>query len=210
MAIGSLISGIFFFFFPIAVIAIILGHFSLSEIKKSAGHITGRGMAIAGLILGYLGIAFIPLLIIAAIAIPNLIRSKMAANEASAVGALKSYNYALATYASNCPNNGFPRSLENLGPRQGSVKDERCKHEGLLDNSLGIAQPVKSGYRFEYAPGLPNELGQITKFELFARPVRGGKTGVRYFFVDETAVVRVSPNSLVNEDSPTLQECCEQ
>src|SRR5271156_1422204 len=103
MAVGSLISGIFFFFFPVALIAIVLGHLSLSEIKKSAGRISGRGMAIAGLVLGYLGVAFIPLLIIAAIAIPNFTRAKMAANEAEAVGALKSYNYALATYAPNCP-----------------------------------------------------------------------------------------------------------
>jgi type IV pilus assembly protein PilA len=51
-------------------------------------------MALTGLLLGYLGIAFIPILIIAAIVIPNLLRSKMAANEASAVGSLRSYQYA--------------------------------------------------------------------------------------------------------------------
>lgn len=94
-AIASLICGIFFFVFPSAIIAIILGHLSYSEIGRSLGRIRGKGLALAGLILGYLGISFIPILIIAAIAIPNLLRARMAANEASAVGSLRSYSYAL-------------------------------------------------------------------------------------------------------------------
>jgi len=62
----------FLFPFLLSIAAIILGHLSLSEIKKSAGRVTGQGLAIAGLVLGYLGIVTIPvILIIAAIAIPN-------------------------------------------------------------------------------------------------------------------------------------------
>ena len=70
-AIASLICGIFTLFFPASIAAIILGHLSLSAIRKSAGRLGGRGVAIAGLVLGYAGITLIPLiLIIAAIAIP--------------------------------------------------------------------------------------------------------------------------------------------
>src|ERR1700731_537992 len=99
-AIASLICGIFFFILPAAIVAVILGHLSYSEIQKSLGRIRGRGLAFAGLILGYFGVAFVPLiLIIAAIAIPNLLRAKMAANEASAVGSLRSYQYAMGAYA---------------------------------------------------------------------------------------------------------------
>ena len=87
-AIGSLICGLLFFFFPVAIVAIILGHISLSEIRRAGGRLTGRGLAIGGLVLGYAGVSFIPVLIIAAIAIPNLLRAKMAANEASAIGSL--------------------------------------------------------------------------------------------------------------------------
>ena len=87
MAIASLIFGLFFLFFPLPIVAVVFGHISLSRIKKSAGRLGGRGLAITGLVLGYLGIAMIPLiLIIAAIAIPNLMRARIAANEASAVG----------------------------------------------------------------------------------------------------------------------------
>ena len=54
----------------------------------------GDGMAIAGLVLGYIGFAAIPfILIIAAIAIPNLLRARMAANEASAVGSLRTIEH---------------------------------------------------------------------------------------------------------------------
>ena len=62
--------------------AIILGHISLSRIKKSMGRLKGEGMALTGLILGYISLPFI--LIIAAIAIPNLLRAKISANEAAA------------------------------------------------------------------------------------------------------------------------------
>ena len=154
-AIASLICGIFFFFFPSAIVAVIMGHLSLSDIKRSAGAVAGRGMAIAGLVLGYAGLAVVPILIIAAIAIPNLLRAKMAANEAFAVGSLRSYQYALGEYAAKCPGLGFPRSLGNLGPGRGD-----CERAQLLDNSLGNDKPTKAGYVFIYNPG-KESLGQV-------------------------------------------------
>ena len=82
MAIASFIFGLLFLFFPLSILAVVFGHISLSQIKNSAGRLGGKGLAIAGLVLGYLGIALIPLiLIIAAIAIPNLLRARIAANE---------------------------------------------------------------------------------------------------------------------------------
>jgi threonine/homoserine/homoserine lactone efflux protein len=72
----SLILGIFFFILPAAVLAIIFWHLSRSEIKRSGGRLTGAGRALAGLILGYAGVSILPLLIIAAIVIPNLLRAQ--------------------------------------------------------------------------------------------------------------------------------------
>src|ERR1700691_160788 len=96
-AIASLVCGIFGFFL-VSIAAVILGHLAHSEIRKSAGRLGGAGIATAGLVLGYLGIAVIPfILIIAAIAIPNLLRARIAANEASAVGSLRTYNTAMVT-----------------------------------------------------------------------------------------------------------------
>src|SRR5437762_1733223 len=85
------------------------------------------------------------ILILAAIAVPSYLRSKTAANEASAVGSLRTINTAEVTYASNCPAQGFAASLTelNTGAPCTAGKD-------LLDNVLGAAAPKKSGYTFTY------------------------------------------------------------
>src|SRR5215813_2672856 len=92
-ATASLIAGISAYViapFIGAIVAIVLGHLGLSEVKKSAGRLKGDGLAIAGMVLGYVQVAGLPLImIIAAIAIPNLIKSKIVANEASAIGSLR-------------------------------------------------------------------------------------------------------------------------
>src|SRR5207302_10179523 len=113
-AIASLVLGLPFVFFPTAVLAIVFGHWSRSEIRESAGRLKGAGMALAGLILGYIGVALVPMLIIAAIAIPNLLRAKMAANEASAVGSLRTLNVAAVSYSSRYGH--LPATLATLGP----------------------------------------------------------------------------------------------
>src|SRR5687767_8669193 len=79
-AVASMVLGAFAVLLNIllipGILAVIFGHLALSEIKKSAGRLKGEGMAIAGLVMGYLSFLAIPvILIIAAIAIPNLLRS---------------------------------------------------------------------------------------------------------------------------------------
>jgi type IV pilus assembly protein PilA len=199
-AIASLICGIFFFILPSAIVAVILGHLSLSDIRRSAGRVGGRGMAIAGLVFGYAGLSFIPVLIIAAIAIPNLLRSRMAANEASAVGSLRSYSYAMGAYAAKCPRIGFPHSLANLGPGRGD-----CERAELLDDSLGRNIPIKSGYVFHYVTGEQDNLGQITSFVITADPITQGTTGLRHFYIDQTEVLRCSSTGPADADSPPVQ-----
>ena len=198
-AMASLICGLVFFFWPLsAVAAVILGHLALSDIKRSAGRLAGRGMAIGGLVTGYIGVSIIPILIIAAIAIPNLLRSRMAANEASAVGSLRTYNTAMITYWSACPDIGYPVSLESLGP---GARD--CSHQGL-DAQLGSQAPLRSGYRFVYAS--QRDGSQITtRYQIVATPVNPGITGARQFFTDETRVIRFSMRGGANADSEPLQ-----
>jgi len=198
-AIASLICGIFFFLLPAAIVAIILGHLSYSEIQRSLGRIRGRGIALAGLILGYAGLSFIPILIIAAIAIPNLLRAKMAANEASAVGSLRSYQYAMGAYASKCPKTGFPKSLANLGEGRGD-----CERANLLDDSLSAEQPIKSGYYFHYVAAEPDDVGQVTSFVITADPV-SPNTGVRHFYIDQTGVIRWNTDRPPDVGSPALE-----
>lgn len=186
-AIGSLISGIFFLFLPASIVAVILGHLSLSEIRKSAGRMKGRGMATAGLVLGYIGIGVIPfiILIVAAIAIPNLLRAKMAANESVAVGTLRTYNTAIVTYAQLCPERGFPASTAQLGPGSGD-----CNRAGLISQALANPRSMKSGYFFIYQPMVHDRQGRITKYAISAHPVSPGVSGHRHFYIDETGIIR--------------------
>jgi type IV pilus assembly protein PilA len=199
-ALGSLISGILFFLLPAAIVAVVLGHISLAEINHSFGRLRGKGMAIAGLVLGYIGIGFVPvILLIAAIAIPNLLRSKMAADEDSAVKSLKSYHYAVGAYAAMCPEVGFPASLGNLGPGKGD-----CERADFLDDATGTDQPVNAGYRFRYAIAERDRLGHATNFTINADPLNAG-SGFRHFYVDYTGVVRASGNGSANRSSTPLR-----
>lgn len=187
-ALGSLISGILgLTIFPIiaSIVAIVLGHIGLSEIKKSAGRLKGEGMAIAGLVMGYLGIAMIPfILIVAAIAIPNLLRARIAANEAGAVGAIRTINTAEVTYFTSNPEKGYTCSLSTLGPKESGPSDAA----GLIDGSL--ASGTRSGYNISLRD-CESDIsdGPVIRYKLIATPINQGSTGRRSFCSDETGVI---------------------
>lgn len=210
-AIGSLICGLMALFPPIAIVAVVLGHLAISEIRKSAGRIKGQGMAVAGLVFGYMGLMIIPILIVAAIAIPNLLRARIAANESSAVGSLRTINTAAVAYADEY-SNGFPPSLDALGGTgQGS-----CDHAALVDAPLATGQ--RSGYVFTYVPLNPQgeTLSDDAKargctnpgaasFEVHADPMTRGTTGQRSFFTDQTGVIRQQVNDTATVESPPIR-----
>ena len=125
------------------------------------------------------------ILIIAAIAIPNLLRSRIAANESSAVGSIRSINTAQVTYASTYPDAGFSPALVNLGPISGTSPTSAAA--GLLDGVLGCTtQPcTKSGYKF-------NVGGGNTTYTVNGSPATPGQTGQRYFYSDASGVIRYS------------------
>jgi type IV pilus assembly protein PilA len=216
-AIASLVCGIVGFVFLGSIAAVILGHMALSEIRKSAGRLGGAGIATAGLVLGYIGIAIIPvILIIAAIAIPNLLRARIAANEASAVGTLRSIDIGALTYATEFQN-GFPASFEVLGGAGGSVT---CDHAQMLDDTL-VRTHQKSGYIFTYTPKLADDSplpavsaaaqakgcssGGVPAYEVTAEPAQQESSGRRRFFTDQTGVIRYSIHGVATADSPPLQ-----
>jgi type II secretory pathway pseudopilin PulG len=199
-AIASLILGLFFILFPAAVLAVIFGHLSRYEIKHSAGRLTGKGMALAGLILGYMGVAFIPFLIIAAIAIPNLLRSRIAANQASAVGSLRTINVAAITYASTY-NEGYPPTLVSLGPPASGLPPS-ASAAGLIDEVLASGR--KSGYAFTYTAGEKDSEGRIEAYTVHADPITPGSTGLNYYFTDQSGVIREEHDKQATEQSPPL------
>jgi type IV pilus assembly protein PilA len=207
-ALASLVCGIFFFVFPASVAAIILGHMSLSEIRKSAGRLTGHGMAVAGLVLGYLGVAMIPfILIVAAIAIPNLLRAKIAANQASAVGSMRVILSANMTYSSEF-GNGFATSLAQLDGSESGAGN--CEHAGLIDHVL--ASGTKNGYVFTYSTKPSSDPAAngcaepgASGFTVNADPLNRNTTGMQSYYTDETAVIRIEKSGPASADSEILQ-----
>jgi hypothetical protein len=200
-ALASLIFGLFFFVFPASIAAIVFGHLSLSEIRKSAGRISGHGMAMAGLILGYVGVAIIPfILIVAAIAIPHFLVSKIARNEATAVDALHQIRTATNTYATTY-GHGYPTRMDALGP---PAADEapRVGAAALLDAEL--AGGTRGGYIFVYLPAHSQD-GSVQAFSVRASPIRPGQTGRRFFFMDSTGSIHWALTGPANADSPSLQ-----
>ncbi|HEY6904208.1 MAG TPA: prepilin-type N-terminal cleavage/methylation domain-containing protein [Candidatus Acidoferrales bacterium] len=149
------------------------------------------------------------ILIIAAIAIPNLIRSRMAANEASAVGSIRTINTAAVTYASTY-GNGFPTDLLEVG---GAATDTAsCDHALLLDSVLagvtGINQ--KSGYSFKIDTGTANATkptgctnpGAGDGYMATAIPITIGTSGQRAFCSDASGVIRFDATGAVTEAAP--------
>ena len=124
------------------------------------------------------------ILIIAAIAIPNLLRSRIAANEASAVGSIRTINTAEVTYASTYPDLGFTCSLSALGPA-GSVATSTAA--GLVDSVLGSG--VKSGYSF-IITGCSAAGGINVTYQSQGQPVVVGQTGQRAFCSDQSGVIK--------------------
>jgi type IV pilus assembly protein PilA len=126
------------------------------------------------------------ILIIAAIAIPNLLRARMAANESSAVASIRTINTAEITYSSSYPTVGYAPNLSSLG---GITPCTPSSTTACLIGS-DLAAGTKSGYNFAAigAGGPPAVMYYAT-----AVPVQVNQTGVRSFCSFEDAVIRVQP-----------------
>jgi len=132
-------------------------------------------------------------MIVAAIAIPNLLRSRMAANEAAAVGTIRVLNTAQMAYAADFPERGFAPDLATLGPDPSGKSAVSAEHGNMIDSTLGNASCTagawctKSGYRFTLAPGC--EQKPCKKYVVTATPV-DSSTGGRSFCSTSDAVIR--------------------
>jgi type IV pilus assembly protein PilA len=135
------------------------------------------------------------ILIIAAIAIPNLLRSKMAANQASAVASLRTLNTSTVLYYTNYSI--YPTSLASLGPvGTGTVSSTLAD---MIDATLASANaaPGKSGYVFTWAGG-----GTTGAYSIKADPV-SSSTGQIHYFTDQSLVIRSnSAQSATSGDNP--------
>jgi type IV pilus assembly protein PilA len=147
------------------------------------------------------------ILIIAAIAIPNFLRARIAANESSAANSIRQINSAEFTYNTAYPDNGYAGLLANLGgaaPCTPSVATA-C----LIDDVLATAIPGsggKSGYFFQ-ATGLAPSGIRNNSFVSAAVPTAFNVSGVRNFCATEDGVIRFNPGSSGSVPVNTLAAC---
>jgi prepilin-type N-terminal cleavage/methylation domain-containing protein len=130
--------------------------------------------------------------IIAAIAVPGLLRARMAGNEASAIGSLRSINSAQSTYSSSCGANGYAGSLEDLflAPTEGQ--------QGFISPDLASNGVVKSGYEVNLEED-GDEIDGVTtcngadsvypSYFAHAEPVSVGTSGQRSFATDSRSTI---------------------
>jgi type IV pilus assembly protein PilA len=140
------------------------------------------------------------ILIIAAIAIPNLLRARMAANESSAAGSERTLVTAMVTYAGAYPGIGYAPALANLGPSGANPCVPTSATACLIDEVL--ASGTKSGYNFT-ADGVNQVNGWFSGFLTTAIPGTLNVTGVKGFCAIDENVLRFTSPSPNKIDYPT-------
>jgi len=136
------------------------------------------------------------ILIIAAIAIPNLLRSKMAANESSIVAALRTINTSSVAYSTSYGQ--FPGTLASLGPAASPPPNSTTAD--LIDSVM--ASRTKSGYVITYTGAVAS--GVVGSYTITAAPVTQGFSGQRGFFTDQSGVIRADPLGSATASSTPL------
>ena len=127
------------------------------------------------------------ILIISAIAIPNYLRSRMQANEASAIGSVRMINTSAVTYSSTYVDVGFPTNMVDMGGANpcSATSTTAC----ILEDTL--AQGTKSGYSFVLTG---DGATPSVSYTLTATPLNVGSSGQRQFCTDQAGVIRYDPS----------------
>jgi type IV pilus assembly protein PilA len=131
------------------------------------------------------------ILIIAAIAIPNFLHARMAANEASAVSSVRVINGSEVAYAAANPSIGYSVLLTDLGPASGDYIDAT------------LAGGLKGGYAFTYLQGAGGP--PATNYTLNADPTSRSITGQRSFYTDQTNVIHYNVSAVAGPSDLALQ-----
>jgi type IV pilus assembly protein PilA len=139
------------------------------------------------------------ILIISAIAVPSFVRSRMRANEASAVASMRSIDTAAVTYSVTYPNLGYPATLNLLGGVEPCTASavSAC----LIDD--GLAQGAKGGYAFVWTG---DGATPSINYAVTGAPLSPGSSGQSMYCSDQTSVIHVDPlGAACTNASPVLQ-----
>lgn len=137
------------------------------------------------------------ILIVVAIAVPNFMASRMAANESGAVQETRAITTAEVVYNTQYQI-GYAAQLSHLGDGAAITSTSA----GLIDSVL--ASGIKSGYSFTYAPLSQDASGHYQAFTLNSNPSNPGYSGHKYFFTDQTAVIHVNLLAAATSADPPI------
>lgn len=189
-----------------AMAAIVLGVVALVRARNAPGEYGGSGLAIAGIVLAALSILVMPFIIgiVAAIAIPSLLRARVSANESAVIADIRTVISAEAAYQT--ANRGYYDKLECLAEPAGCIPG----HAGPSVLLPEIARAAtKNGYRRVFHPGppaSPRPVGvsptSMTSFAYVVVPDKQGTTGVRAFCGDATGRICYTVDGVMPEDLP--------
>jgi len=163
------------------------------EQRRTVKRVSTRGFSLIELL-----IVVAIILIIASIAIPNLLRARIAANEASASNSIRTINTAEISYQSTYPTTGYAANLASLGGSAAQCAAPSPVSACLIDNVLAQnGNPSgggKSGYSFAAVGGGPTAGGVLTDYYATGTPLGANQTGIRSFCSYEDAVIRIDPS----------------
>jgi len=139
------------------------------------------------------------ILIIAAIAVPSFLRSRIAAYESAAVASIRTLNTAQVTYNSAYPTVGYAGSMAALGGT--NCTPPNSTSACLIDTALAGGQ--RGGYNFtlSHVTGTPN-----SSYNFIATPILWNYSGIRYFCSYADAVVRYSMTTITTCDNTISQQ----
>lgn len=203
-AIFSMVCGVLGFFPPAAMVAVIFGHLSLSEIRRSGGKLAGRGLAITGLVLGYAGTVFlVGLIVYFAASVPRLMRAQQEAQAvrssrtysktyatpgdrgASAVSVVRAMNTAEIAYSQAHPGTGYTCSVSALSALGTSTEVANARKNGYIVALQGCAAKISGG--------------PITKYQLVAYPAATNQAGRPALCSSESDEIKISRNGSIQD-----------
>jgi len=165
------------------------------KLRRAAQAASPRGFSLIELL-----IVIAIILVIAGLAIPSFLRSKMRANEAAVAGALRSITTANETYLTTY-GRGYAPDLATLAPPPAGTAPSATA-SGLIDPVL--ASGTRNGYNFIYAAVDTDGNGQPDQYTVNANPVQVGTSGEKYFYVDHTNVIREKLGGPADATSPPI------
>jgi type IV pilus assembly protein PilA len=177
-----------------------------------------EGAKVSPVVLVIIGVVLVGGLVIvggimAAIAVPGLLRARQAGNEASAIASLRAINSAEMAYAAGCADGGFAVALDDL------VKPPRSGGPAFVSEDLSRNGVEKSGYRLRVEPGRGasrvtaaaatcngSSADAVSAYFAVAEPVTFGQTGSRYFATDSMGAIFASASPIANpiQESPAV------